>query len=625
MKKITVLLCSLAFLLAFPATIKASEAGRTVPHYNLTEDGGKWDGTQYHKKDGSLVTDAFFCDGEFTYYLQADGTPMKDKLTYHPDGEHLIYLDEYGHEVFTNFKYCKSVGYTCYFDVNGYLYKDEITFVGDKVYYLNKNGAMEQNGWFQFANGCDYGYANSDGTLTTGGFSYDPFGRVVFYHWNGMVARGLITDGVYYYHMDETDGHYLGQFPVEGALNQKQNDIAGDGWSISDGTLYVSKIYYSAVDEGGTKKCIYEIPWSKYNDKISSIYVDADMVYKQESDEASKINISSLPGGGPLFSNMDSLRSMTIKRLNLDRITDISWMFISNHNLTQVDASGLNFSGVKDASYLFYDNIALTNIKLPTVNTPSLTTIAGMFRACSNLNSISISSWNTGNIKDFSHLFDDCSSLTSIDLSGWKINDAQVTAMFRGCSALSDVQLSDVTLQNTIPVNAMFDKNNSITSYEFASGWNICVTKQKRITPILDDCYTASLVHDQTTGMCVECVYYKKRMPEWYKSSVEYTQAIDDWTQILYSPTFDLYINKMNVSGEYSASEMAGIIIDSIEEVGVVDEGTGTIIQDTVTKLELLKKYKNGKISINEVAELLQMDVEDAKIFIESLPDEEEN
>lgn len=90
MKKITALLCSLVFLLAFPATIKASEAGRTVPHYNLAEDGGKWDGTQYHKKDGSLVTDAFFCDGEFTYYLQADGTPMKDKLTYHPDGSILF-------------------------------------------------------------------------------------------------------------------------------------------------------------------------------------------------------------------------------------------------------------------------------------------------------------------------------------------------------------------------------------------------------------------------------------------------------------------------------------------------------------------------------------------------------
>ena len=167
-----------------------------------------------YDSDGKLVTDEFKCDGTYTYYMQADGTPMKDRLTYHPDGEHIIYLDENGHEAFTNFVYCPSVGYICYFDSQGYLYKDQITFVGDKTYYLNGNGALEQNGWFQFANGLDYGFANSDGTLVTTGFSYDPYGRVVFYHWNGMVARGLISDGVYYYSMDETDGHYLGQFPV---------------------------------------------------------------------------------------------------------------------------------------------------------------------------------------------------------------------------------------------------------------------------------------------------------------------------------------------------------------------------------------------------------------------------
>lgn len=86
--------------------------------------------------------------------------------------------------------------------------------MGDKTYYLNGNGKMENEGWFQFANGMDFGYANWDGTLVTTGFSYNPYGRVVFYHWNGMVARGLITDGAYYYNKDTTDGHYLGQFPV---------------------------------------------------------------------------------------------------------------------------------------------------------------------------------------------------------------------------------------------------------------------------------------------------------------------------------------------------------------------------------------------------------------------------
>lgn len=166
----------------------------------------------YFRDDGTMVYNEWYFDGTWTYYLQYDGTPMKDRLTYHPDGEHIIYLDKDGHEVFNNFQYCPSVGYTCYFDSQGYIYKDQITFVGDKIYYLDANGAMEQSGWFQYANGRDYGYANPDGTLKNSEFSYDAYGRVVYYHWNGMVARGWISDGSYYYNMNIKDGHYQGSF-----------------------------------------------------------------------------------------------------------------------------------------------------------------------------------------------------------------------------------------------------------------------------------------------------------------------------------------------------------------------------------------------------------------------------
>ncbi len=189
-------------------------------HYTLDTHRGEWDGTYYYLglkiSDYFLykvkMTDIFFSDGTYTYYLQADGTPMKDSLTYHPDGVHLIYFNENGQELFNRFQYCADVGYTCYFDTFGYLYKDQITFYDDKPYYLDGTGRMKQNEYFKFDNGVDIGHATADGSLENNGFGYDQYGRVVFYHWNGMIARGLITDGVWYYHMDETDGHLLGKF-----------------------------------------------------------------------------------------------------------------------------------------------------------------------------------------------------------------------------------------------------------------------------------------------------------------------------------------------------------------------------------------------------------------------------
>ncbi len=53
--------------------------------------------------NGNKVINEFKCDGTYTYYFQADGTAMRDRLTYHPDGVHVIYFDEEGHEVFSNF------------------------------------------------------------------------------------------------------------------------------------------------------------------------------------------------------------------------------------------------------------------------------------------------------------------------------------------------------------------------------------------------------------------------------------------------------------------------------------------------------------------------------------------
>ncbi len=184
-------------------------AGRTVPYYNINTNGGKWTGTYYYLSNGKKVTDSFFCDGTYTYYLQYDGSPMKNRLTYHPDGVHIIYFDKDGHELFDQFQYCKDVKYTCYFNTYGYAYFDVTTFYNGKPYYLDSTGRMKQNEWFAFSNGVDLGYATADGSLKYSGFDTDPYGRTVYYNWNGVVAKGWINDGTMYYDMDLNDGHLL--------------------------------------------------------------------------------------------------------------------------------------------------------------------------------------------------------------------------------------------------------------------------------------------------------------------------------------------------------------------------------------------------------------------------------
>lgn len=185
MKKIRdyLLVCALLTLVAIVAWPSVNVNAREVEHIDITADGGKWDKMHYYRDNGDMVRDVFFFDGEYTYYLQYDGTPMKDRFTYHPDGEHLIYFDEEGHEVFNDFHRIKAsvtgepVDDLCFFDVFGYLYRNVITYdkTGTKIYYANSFGVMEHSGLFKLngsetnynslASGMNYGYANEDGTI----------------------------------------------------------------------------------------------------------------------------------------------------------------------------------------------------------------------------------------------------------------------------------------------------------------------------------------------------------------------------------------------------------------------------------------------------------------------------
>ena len=211
-KKLLTAALSFGVVLMIPFSAHAEEAeanpnARTVPHYTYSGEAGEtgegekgdiWDGEHYYLADGTLVKDAFFCDGEHTFYLQYDGTPMINRLTYHPDGEHIIYFDEYGWETFDDFALVEKsiegdfVGDLCFFDSNGYMYIDCLTWgpsdshfriehleshtttilgetydYSQTLFYITPYGKVQCEGIFQYEDGT-YGFCD--------GYSVVPYG-----------------------------------------------------------------------------------------------------------------------------------------------------------------------------------------------------------------------------------------------------------------------------------------------------------------------------------------------------------------------------------------------------------------------------------------------------------------
>ncbi|MDD6328369.1 MAG: DUF5722 domain-containing protein [Lachnospiraceae bacterium] len=152
-----------------------------------------------------VVRNEFKCDGKYTYFIQYDGTAMRDRLTYHPDGVHVIYFNQYGHEVFSNFAHITktisgdTVDDYCFFNSLGYMYVDTLTYdkTGTKLYYINPYGLLEHSGWFQFSGKefdaglgftgvpGGYGYAMPDGSLYTNAYTYDWLGRYCYLQGDG--------------------------------------------------------------------------------------------------------------------------------------------------------------------------------------------------------------------------------------------------------------------------------------------------------------------------------------------------------------------------------------------------------------------------------------------------------
>ena len=95
-----------------------------------------------------------------------------------------------------------------------------------------------------------------------------------------------------------------------------------------------------------------------------------------------------------------------------------------------------------------------------------------MFRGCSALTSLDVSNFDTSNVTNMSYMFYHCNSLTSLDLSSFDTSNViYINSMFGGCSALTSLDLSGFNTSNVTEMSYMFYNCNKLTSLNL-SDWN---------------------------------------------------------------------------------------------------------------------------------------------------------
>ena len=123
----------------------------------------------------------------------------------------------------------------------------------------------------------------------------------------------------------------------------------------------------------------------------------------------------------------------------------------------------------------FYDCKQLTEIEhLDFLNTGNVTDMRLMFRYCSSLTSLDISNFNTQKVTSMFQMFCGCSSLTSLDVSKFDTQDVtNMGSMFDYCSSLTSLDLSNFNTQKVTDMYQMFYNCNRLKVIFVSDNFNV--------------------------------------------------------------------------------------------------------------------------------------------------------
>ncbi|MEG0093859.1 BspA family leucine-rich repeat surface protein [Anaerorhabdus sp.] len=257
----------------------------------------------------------------------------------------------------------------------------------------------------------------------------------------------------------------------------------------TEGSCTLDSYYVSSAESprpwssqyGSIKKVIVE---SGVKAAMNSSYLFSRLTNCTEMD-LSGLDTSSVTSMDALFYECKNLSRINLSSFKTSEVTSMRSMFNSMEKLEELDLNSFDTSKVTNMDNMFSNSLVLKKITFGSFNTSSVITMRGMFYNCQGLIELDLKSFDTSNVTEMQSMFETCISLVKLnfgtnfktnkvtrlemmfsgcaklqelDLRGFEIdNKADMYYMFRGCSALENLQLSDkFVTSNAINIYGMF-------------------------------------------------------------------------------------------------------------------------------------------------------------------------
>ena len=132
-----------------------------------------------------------------------------------------------------------------------------------------------------------------------------------------------------------------------------------------------------------------------------------------------------------------------------------------------------SFANARPTScYKWFDGCKnLTTIDgIEYLNTENVTNMSGMFRDCSALTTLNVSNFDTKNVTSMSEMFYGCYALTTLDVSNFDTqNVTDMNNMFGSCTKLKTLDVSSFNTQNVTDMSNMFYECKALTTLDVSN------------------------------------------------------------------------------------------------------------------------------------------------------------